>query len=86
MVAHDLGATLVTLGHVTTEYSRAAGLNITHDAELATRQTLLLPVGFAMRAEDGRNLERGAGPVFDFGVRTHGLGLVIEVVVQAVKW
>ena len=85
MVPHSLNATVVTPCHVTTEQGSAAGFNVTHRAQLATRQMMSLPVGLAMGAKDVGDFEPLPCPVPDVSSGTHGLGLLIGVSAQAVK-
>ena len=74
-VPHDLRATAVTLRHVTAKHGGTAGLDIAHHTSLAARQTMPLPVDLAIGAEDGSDLKRWLGLMFDRGAGTHGLGL-----------
>jgi hypothetical protein len=89
VVPHLLNATVVTPRHVTTEQGGAASFNVAHDAQLATRQMMGLPVDFAMRAKDIRDFDPLPCPVPDVGSGTHGLWLLIliliRLVAQAVK-
>jgi hypothetical protein len=58
---------------VTPEQGGAAGFNVTHDAQLATRQMMGVPVGLAMGAKDIGDFEPLSCPVPDVRSGTHGL-------------
>jgi hypothetical protein len=79
VVPHLLNATVVTPRHVTPEQGGAAGFYVAHHAQLATRQMMGLPVGFAMSAKDVCDFKPLPCPVPDVGSGTHGLWLLILI-------
>jgi hypothetical protein len=85
VVPHLLNATVVTPRHVTPEQGGAASFNVAHHAPLAIRQMMGLSVDFAMRTKDVGDFEPLPCPVPDVSSGAHGLGLLIQVVVQTVK-